>query len=65
MKLDNKKWNSILFSRCLTSQGIAKECNIAESTIYRMTSGGECRPSTAKKICDFLGVNPEDIFEEE
>lgn len=66
MKLNKKNYDKVLFDKCLSNKDVIRGCKLADSTIYRLYAGKtSCEKKTAKKICDFLGVNPEDIFEEE
>ena len=61
----NAKLVVALKERGLTLHEISRQMNVASCTLSRLMNGHAIpRPSTAKKICDYLDLKVEDVFKE-
>lgn len=64
IKLSNAvKFEETLIRKGLSKRGFAKMANIADVTIIQITSGSRNpSPRTAKKICEALGAEFDELF---
>lgn len=55
--------NNLIIKMGYSKRGFARECGISESTLIQVSNGRQSpRPDTAKKICNVLELEFEDIF---
>ncbi|MFF2752767.1 helix-turn-helix transcriptional regulator [Psychrobacillus sp. NPDC058041] len=57
------EFNRIIAKDGFSKRAFARKCGLSESTIIQISNGRQSpRPDTAKKICDGLQLNFDDIF---
>lgn len=58
-----KEFNEKIIKCGFSKRGFAQKNNISEATLIQISNGKQYpRPKTAKKICEGLGVQFDDIF---
>lgn len=57
------EFNGIIAKRGFSKRAFARESGVSEATFIQISNGKQSpRPDTAKKICDTLLLNFDDIF---
>ncbi|KMN42329.1 helix-turn-helix transcriptional regulator [Bacillus sp. LK2] len=57
------EFNEIIAKRGFSKRAFARESGMSEATFIQISNGKQSpRPNTAKKICDTLLLNFDDIF---
>lgn len=68
MRFDRDKLDAAKDRACMTVREICGECGLSLDSWHRATHGADglgVRPATFKKICDVLGVEPEEVMLDE
>lgn len=57
------EFNQMIAKNGFSKRAFARKCGISEATFIQISNGKQSpRPNTAKKICDGLQLNFDDIF---
>ena len=64
MKLDKTRLDLAMGRKCMMRSDVAETVGISRHTLSRIYNGYECRPATAGKIAQALGVDLTEIMEE-
>ena len=57
-------FNQTVSKKGFTKRSFARHCNLSESTFIQISNGNQSpRPDTAKKICNGLKLDFDDIFD--
>ncbi|UJF27447.1 helix-turn-helix transcriptional regulator [Planococcus sp. 107-1] len=57
-------FNQSVSKKGFTKRSFARHCGLSESTYIQISNGKQSpRPDTAKKICNGLGLDFDDIFD--
>ena len=65
MVINSLKIEIILAERRMTQAKLAELCGVSRQNICAVLSKGRCKPVTAGKIADGLGVRVSEIIKEE
>ncbi|WKY46530.1 helix-turn-helix transcriptional regulator [Eubacteriaceae bacterium ES3] len=65
MRIDNRKLEIAMATKCIDPLALAKKAGIAYSTIQRTAKRDGARPSTIGKIAKALDMPVEDLIEKE
>ncbi|MBT2569851.1 helix-turn-helix transcriptional regulator [Planococcus sp. ISL-110] len=58
-----RQFNRTVSEKGFSKRAFARHCGISESTLIQISNSKQCpRPDTAKKICEGLQLNFNDIF---
>ena len=61
MKLNEEHIRLIMYRKSISQTDVAGSSGVARPTISAICNGKSCRPETAQKIADALGVQLEEI----
>lgn len=65
MKISNRKIKTLMAMQALTTKALAERMNTQANNLSTVLTRGTCRPETAIKIADALGVSVAAIVKEE
>lgn len=64
-KISAFKMTACLARRQMSVRELAEKAGVTAANIYRAMSGGRCRPAVLGKISIVLGVDPEELMQNE
>lgn len=65
MKISNRKIKTLMAMQALSTKALAERMNTQANNLSTVLTRGTCRPETAIKIVDALGVSVAEIVKEE
>lgn len=65
MKINNSRIKTLMAKQALTIKALAGRMNTQANNLSTVLTRGTCRPETAIRIADALGVQLEEIVKEE
>lgn len=65
MKISNRKIKTLMAMQALTTKALAERMNTQANNLSTVLTRETCRPETAIKIADALGVSVAEIVKEE
>lgn len=65
MKISNSKIKTLMAMQALTTKALAEKMNTQANNLSTVLTRGTCRPETAIKIANALGVTVREIIKEE
>lgn len=65
MKISNRKIKTLMAMQALTTKALAERMNTQANNLSTVLTRGTCRPETAIRIADALGVSVAEIVKED
>lgn len=65
MKISNSKIKNLMALQALTTKALAEKMNTQANNLSTILTRGTCRPETAIRISDALGVTLAEIIKQE